>query len=171
MTLKEIQDLYTYTEWANGVVLEAAEKQLTPEQLLRNVGISHKSIFETLLHTAAAEWIWLERWQGRAPMGPDAWGQWTIETCDSLQRLRERWQSIIENRRTYLAGLSDAEIPRQLSFTRLNGDTASLPLEQQMLHVVNHSTLHRGQVVGLIRQLGITPPATDLLFYLLPLQK
>jgi uncharacterized damage-inducible protein DinB len=36
-----------------------------------------------------------------------------------------------------------------------------------MQHVVNHATLHRGQVVGMIRQLGITPPATDLLFYLM----
>jgi uncharacterized damage-inducible protein DinB len=43
----------------------------------------------------------------------------------------------------------------------------SLPLVQQMLHVVNHATLHRGQVVGMMRQLGITPPPTDLLFYLM----
>jgi uncharacterized damage-inducible protein DinB len=36
-----------------------------------------------------------------------------------------------------------------------------------MQHVVNHATLHRGQVVGMIRQLGIVPPTTDLLFYLM----
>ncbi|MEP7352919.1 MAG: DinB family protein [Acidobacteriota bacterium] len=34
-----------------------------------------------------------------------------------------------------------------------------------MLHVVNHATLHRGQVMGMIRQLGIAPPVTDLIFY------
>jgi uncharacterized damage-inducible protein DinB len=36
-----------------------------------------------------------------------------------------------------------------------------------MQHVVNHATLHRGQVVGMIRQLGVAPPSTDLLFYLM----
>jgi uncharacterized damage-inducible protein DinB len=36
-----------------------------------------------------------------------------------------------------------------------------------MQHVVNHSTLHRGQVVGMIRQLGMVPPSTDLLFYVM----
>jgi uncharacterized damage-inducible protein DinB len=36
-----------------------------------------------------------------------------------------------------------------------------------MQHVVNHATLHRGQVVGMIRQLGVAPPPTDLLFYLM----
>jgi uncharacterized damage-inducible protein DinB len=41
-----------------------------------------------------------------------------------------------------------------------------MPLVDQMQHVVNHATMHRGQIVGMIRQLGIDPPATDLLFYL-----
>ena len=31
----------------------------------------------------------------------------------------------------------------------------------------HHATLHRGQVVGMIRQLGIVPPTTDLLSYLM----
>jgi uncharacterized damage-inducible protein DinB len=36
-----------------------------------------------------------------------------------------------------------------------------------LLHVVNHSTLHRGQVMGMLRQLGKQPPATDIFnFYL-----
>jgi uncharacterized damage-inducible protein DinB len=88
-----------------------------------------------------------------------------------LQQLRTRWQAITEDRRGYLATLSDADLPRELRFTRLNGDVFSMPLEHQMQHVVNHATLHRGQAVGMIRQLGITPPATDLLFYLMAPKK
>ena len=67
----------------------------------------------------------------------------------------------------YLEKLNDSELPHELSFKRINGDEGSLPLVQQMQHVVNHATLHRGQIVGMIRQLGFTPPATDLLFYLM----
>jgi uncharacterized damage-inducible protein DinB len=54
----------------------------------------------------------------------------------------------------------------ELAFTLLNGDRNSMRLVDQMQHVANHATLHRGQVVGMIRQLGIAPPSTDLLFYL-----
>jgi uncharacterized damage-inducible protein DinB len=36
-----------------------------------------------------------------------------------------------------------------------------------MQHAINHATLHRGKVVGMIRQLGVAPPQTDLLFYLM----
>ena len=33
------------------------------------------------------------------------------------------------------------------------------------MHVVNHATLHRGQAMGMLRQMGIEPPHTDLLYY------
>jgi uncharacterized damage-inducible protein DinB len=56
----------------------------------------------------------------------------------------------------------------ELPFKLLSGDPSTLRLVDQMQHVVNHATMHRGQVVGMIRQLGIAPPSTDLLFYLRP---
>jgi uncharacterized damage-inducible protein DinB len=34
-----------------------------------------------------------------------------------------------------------------------------------LLHMVNHSTPHRGQVVGMLRQFGQQPPNTDLFSY------
>jgi uncharacterized damage-inducible protein DinB len=63
--------------------------------------------------------------------------------------------------------VSDADLSRELGYKRFTGEDYSLPLVQQMQHVVNHATLHRGQVVGMIRQLGVAPPSTDLLFYLM----
>jgi len=166
MNLNDIQQLYAYTEWANALTLDAAEK-LSAEQLLQDVQISHGSILGTLVHMAGAEWIWLERWHGHSPTGADAWAQWTVEQCNTVQQLRAQWQQVADKRRAYLAGLSDADLPREVSFKRINGEANSMPLVLQMQHVVNHATLHRGQVVGMIRQLGITPPATDLLFYLM----
>ena len=166
MNVREIQDLFVYTEWANGLVLDAAQA-LTHEQLLQDAKISHKSILGTLAHMGGAEWVWLERWHGNSVTAPDVWKPWTAEHCGGLDKLRGTWEGIYEKRRTYLSRLSDADLPRELAFKRLNGDPGSLPLVHQMQHVVNHATLHRGQVVGMIRQLGITPPATDLLFYLM----
>src|SRR6476661_6504082 len=164
MNLTDIRHLFDYTEWANGLALDAAAK-LSDEDLRRDVGISHHSILGTLTHMAGAEWIWLERWHGRSPAGTSAWAQWTTAQCKDLQTLRDKWRAIIGLRRSYLAKLNDADLPVELAFKRLNGDAGSMPLVQQLQHVVNHATLHRGQVVGMIRQLGFTPPATDLLFY------
>jgi uncharacterized damage-inducible protein DinB len=167
MTVSEMRKLYDYTEWANDLVLTAAEK-LSSEQLVKDVHISHKSVLGTLAHMAGAEWIWLERWLGNSVTGPNAWADWSPENNQSVQEVRTKWAPIVERRRAYIAGLKDEELPRELGFKRLNGDAYSLPLVVQMQHVVNHATLHRGQVVGMIRQFGITPPATDLLFYVMP---
>ena len=165
MNQSDIKRLFGYTEWANDLALKAAG-ELADENLRRDVGISHGSIFGTLLHMAGAEWIWLERWHGQSPAGKEAWALWTTESCADLATLNERWRDVIDRRARFLAEIDEARLKADQSFTLLNGDTNSMPLVDQMQHVVNHATLHRGQVVGMIRQLGIAPPSTDLLFFL-----
>lgn len=164
MNVNDIRQLFAYTEWANALVLDAAQ-MLTPAQLLNDVQISHGSILGTLLHMAGAEWVWLERWHRRSHTGPEAWARWTVAQCPDVAALRAQWQPVAEERRAYLAELRDEDLAQVITFKRIDGTENSLPLGQQLQHVINHATLHRGQVVGLIRQLGIVPPATDLLFY------
>jgi uncharacterized damage-inducible protein DinB len=165
MNLADIRHLFDYNEWANGLAMDAAS-QLSHEHLRQDFEISHGSIFGTLLHIAGAEWIWLERWHGRSPHGPDSWSHWKAESCPDLATLRGRWREVVGRRDEFLANLSEDRLPEDAPFKLLSGEADSLPLSGQMQHVVNHGTLHRGQVVGMIRQLGIVPPATDLLFYL-----
>src|SRR5678816_3426483 len=83
MNLSDIQQLLTYTEWANDLAMEAAAR-LPDEGLHRDFGISHKSIFGTLVHMAGAEWIWLERWNGNSPTKAEAWTRWSTESCNDL---------------------------------------------------------------------------------------
>src|SRR5258706_751736 len=165
MNLSDIRHLFDYTEWANELTLNAAA-ELSEDDLRRDFKISHRSIFATLLHMAGAEWIWIERWQGRSPEGKEAWSIWTPNLCANLNVLNQRWREVIERRAQLIAELDELGLAAELSFKLLSGDSSTLRLVDQMQHVVNHATLHRGQVVGMIRQLGIAPPATDLLFYL-----
>jgi uncharacterized damage-inducible protein DinB len=165
MNLPDIRHLFDYTEWANGLALDAAA-QLSDENLRRDFNISHRSIFGTLLHMAGAEWVWLERWHGQAPRGKEAWSLWTTDSCGDLETLNQRWRVLIDRRAQFVSKLDESRFAAELPFTLLSGDASSMPLVSQMQHVVNHATLHRGQVVGMIRQLGIAPPSTDLLFYM-----
>jgi uncharacterized damage-inducible protein DinB len=165
MNPSEIKHLFDYTEWANALALDAAA-QLGEENLRRDFSISHGSIFGTLLHMAGAEWIWLERWHGRSPAGKEAWSLWKVESCADLTTLQGRWREVEERRARFVSEVDEARLRADMSFKLLSGDASSLPLVDQMHHVANHATLHRGQVVGMLRQLGIVPPATDLLFYL-----
>jgi len=161
MNLSEITELFDYTEWANHLALDAAGG-LSAEDLTRDVGISHKSILGTLAHMAGAERVWLSRWKGDSPGG--IWGPGDFVDVRSL---RERWNELEIERREFISGLDDEVIARPLAYRDMKGAPHTLALVRQMQHVVNHSTLHRGQVIGMIRQLGIAPPAVDLIFYLL----
>ena len=165
MNLVDVKHLFDYTEWANGLALDAATK-LSDQDLRRDFNISHRSILGTLVHMAGAEWIWLERWHGNSPAGAEAWSIWSTESCPDLTTLDGRWRELVERRTALIENLDEARLSAELAFTLLNGDPNSMRLVDQMQHVANHATMHRGQVVGMIRQLGITPPATDLLFYL-----
>ena len=165
MNVSEIKQLFDYTEWANKLAMDAAAK-LSDENLRRDFGISHKSIFGTLLHMAGAEWIWLERWHGYSPAKAVAWASWTTESCADLATLEERWHEVIDRRARFLAELDQERLEAELAFKLLSGDASSMRLVHQMQHVANHATMHRGQVVGMIRQLGIDPPATDFIFYI-----
>jgi uncharacterized damage-inducible protein DinB len=165
MNLSDIQQLLTYTEWANDLTMDAAAK-LPGESLNHDFGISHKSIFGTLVHMAGAEWIWLKRWNGYSPAKAEAWSRWSTESCAELATLKGHWAELVNQRTQYVSQLDESALAADLPFKLLSGDPSSMPLVHQMQHVVNHATMHRGQVVGMIRQLGLEPPATDLIFYL-----
>ena len=100
---------------------------------------------------AGAEWIWLERWNGRSPLKGEAWSQWSTESCVDLATLKERWENVVDGRSKYVSELDESRLASELEFKLLSGDASSMQLVHQMQHVVNHATLHRGQVVGMIR--------------------
>ena len=160
MNLNDVRRLFDYTDYANGLALDAAEK-LTEEQHGHDFKCSHGSIRGTLVHMAGAEWVWLERWKGTSH--PRIW---TADDFAGLEALRSRWRQVESGRRELLENLTEEKLRQDLSYTNLKGEPFTLPLVDQMQHVVNHSTLHRGQVVGMIRQLGLQPPAVDLIYYL-----
>lgn len=165
MNLTDIRHLFDYTEWANNLAMDAAAK-LSNEHLCHDFGISHKSIFGTLLHMAGADWIWMERWHGRSPTRNEAWALWTTDSCGNLATLKDRWGNVVDGRARFVAQLDEERLNAELAFKLLSGDASSMRLVDQMHHIANHATMHRGQVVGMIRQLGFEPPSTDLLFYL-----
>lgn len=159
MNLRTIRYLYDYTNWANHIVLDATEA-ISAEEQLRDRGVSHQSIHGTLLHMLFAEWVWLTRWKGSAPIAP-----LRIEDYPTLAVLRQQWQQIEAEYTTFIAALTEEALQENLQYKDTKGNEYSNPLVLLMQHVVNHATLHRGQVISMIRQLGIPPPATDFLFF------
>jgi uncharacterized damage-inducible protein DinB len=160
MTVQDISRLYDYTDWATNKVLGAAQS-LTLDQLYHDFKFGHHSIFETLIHTMGAEWVWLERWKGESPTNLLDHRDYT-----SVKDIELVWQSIEEDRKNFISTLTDDKLSQPLEYKNLAGNIYHEPLEGQMTHCANHATHHRGQLVGYLRALGAQVPVTDFIAYL-----
>jgi uncharacterized damage-inducible protein DinB len=65
----------------------------------------------------------------------------------------------------FIQVLTAQRLAEDLAYLNRAGQRYSYPLWQQMVHVFNHSTYHRGQITTLLRQLGAEPVVTDFLVY------
>jgi uncharacterized damage-inducible protein DinB len=159
MTPQEMRLLYDYNAWANRRSLDAASA-LTAEQFVQPMGSSFGSVRDTLAHLYGAEFIWMERFQGRSPSSlPD-----TTQFKD-LASLRERWNELEARLLGFVRGLTQTDIERVFEYKTMKFGVYSNPLWESLQHVVNHGTYHRGQVTTLLRQLGAQPISTDLMHF------
>jgi len=159
--LTEIQDLFDYNRWANQRLL-AITATLSPGQLGRDLGNSFPSVHDTLVHMLGAEWIWLTRWKGTSPTGIPP--EWDLSTHDALMGA---WSVVEADLAVFVGSLTDEVLPAPIHYHNTQGAAFSSPLHHLMRHVVNHATYHRGQIVTMLRQLGVEPVSTDMLRYYL----
>jgi len=104
--------------------------------------------------------VWLRRWKGESPSaGPD----WAASP--SRETLRNKLREVETERSAFLASLSDSDLMQPITYRNLKGEEWRYLLGDLLLHLVNHSTYHRGQITTMLRQVGITPPSTDLLIF------
>jgi len=159
MTKNEILELFAYNAWANRLLFDAAAP-LPDDTYLRDLKSSHGGIHGTLAHIVWAEHLWLNRWLEKAnpavAQGKD---------LHSAAEVRARWEEVEAERGRFLAGLSDAQLQDTRNVKPSTGGEYQHTFVQMFQHTVDHSSYHRGQVVTLLRQVGVVPPVTGLIFF------
>jgi uncharacterized damage-inducible protein DinB len=159
MTSTEARTHIRYTGWASRRVLEAVEK-LTEEERSRPMKVSHESMLGTLGHIHFADRIWYSRTVDPSVTIPP------MAEMSTMEALSRDWPELQAKWQAWADALSDADLERVVNYKYRDGRPGATPASQIVLHLVNHATLHRGQVVGMLRQVGVAPPITDLIFYL-----
>ena len=139
--------LYQYNAWANNRVLNAlTRQQVKSEKILSIMG-----------HIVAAQFLWLHRIKGFPPADVKLWGEYNlpqlVQMAEDVGRL---WLEFIE---------TTDDFNRQLTYLNYTGDPYVNNVEMIMIHLVNHSTYHRGQIALLLRQEKLEPINTDFITY------
>lgn len=156
--LDAIRTLYAYNAWANQRILDTAER-LKLRQLIA-AGEGGDSVRDILVHTAWAQWLWLERWQGTSPRS-----SWSPLDFPYVATLRARWEEVEAATQEYIEGLDEVSLRRTLTYVNAKGETWSYPLWQTILHQANHATQHRSEAALLMTRYGCSPGDLDLLVY------
>ena len=157
--LTQTQQLLLYMLWADGVMLDAA-REVSPEHLTRDAGVSFGSILGTLTHVLSSQRRWLARFVGQQTLPP-------VPSFADLDGLVAGWGETASQLEFFLASLTLEQLEAEITWVDTDGPVHTRPLWQPVAHMVNHATYHRGQVVSLLRQLGYQPPKTDLIHFFL----
>jgi len=158
MTIAEVKTLHAYDSWANNRIFETLA-MLPPEQYLKDMNSSHGGIHGTMIHLVGAEKVWLERFHG----APEPF--LTTNPPHSLAELKAIWEKVGYNTAKWLGGMTDKKLTETFTMKTQKGETFTHRFCDAFQHFVNHSSYHRGQVVTMLRQLGVKPPTTDLILF------
>jgi uncharacterized damage-inducible protein DinB len=155
--------LHQHRAWANGNLLTAAA-QLSNEQLRSPFPIGQGSIWKSLLHLYAAEFVWLEALQGnenplaqgdlpgKLPGNQEGEGR-----IPGLDELRERWLALERRWVDYLASLDPAELDQLVYKTSTStglGIRFGTRRSDVLLHVCTHAQYTTAQVMNMFRHAG-----------------
>lgn len=157
-----IRRLHQHRRWVNDQ-LRAAAQALPAESLTCRLAIGQGSVWRTVLHLYAAEYVWLRAIQGdpAATLPGDVPGQLPGSQAGqggvaSLTELMTAWLALEDEWQAVLNGLTESELSRpvrKVSTSSGQGRERTTSLADVLLHVCTHAQYTAAQMVNMLRQL------------------
>ncbi len=152
-----IRGLYDYHWWANRRLWDVASALGDGVERELGAHFSFPTLKGTFAHLYGADWIWLERWQGRPttrlPSGAD---------FPTWKGLRERWDELERAQRAFVEGLGPTGVERVVTYRNTQGTEFRVALWRLLQHVPNHATHHRSEIATMLTILSGSPPDTGI---------
>ena len=141
---------------AENATLWSYVDQLSADQMVADIAYAHGSIRNQLVHMLSVDATWLAGLKGLPipePLDPTQY--------DSPMLLKAQWDDVAQQLHTYVMALSDTDVMTQ----PLTDDDANLYVWRVVLHLVNHGTDHRAQVLRCVHDAGVKTVSQDYIFY------
>jgi uncharacterized damage-inducible protein DinB len=157
-----LQRLHQHRAWVNANLLTAAET-LSHDQLRSEFQIGQGSIWKSLLHLYASEYVWLEALLGNEQflVPGDLPGKLPGNLQDDggvtdLADLRLKWSELEKRWTGYLASLSSAALKEVVYRKSISlGTRLGTRRSDVLLHVCTHAHYTAAQVVNMLRHIGV----------------
>jgi len=159
--MKELlKQFAAYNIWANQKLADLI-LSLTNEQQTKEIASSFNSLYKTVLHMWDAESIWWQRMKlhERIIRPSENFKGSMQDVVNGLMQQNRQWEEWVGN-------ASDLSIAHVFQYQNSKREQFKQPIYQMVLHLFNHGTYHRGQLVTILRQLGIEKiPETDFIVW------
>jgi uncharacterized damage-inducible protein DinB len=159
--MKELFIQYAaFNVWANNVLFATIET-LSGEQQNADMKSSFPSLYKTVLHMLDAESIWWQRLrlQEKIVRPSDEFTGSFSELSKVLQQQNQQWLK-------WLQGVNEHGLQHEFIYYNSKKERFKQPVYQMLLHLFNHGTYHRGQLVTMMRQSGVEKiPPTDFIVW------
>jgi uncharacterized damage-inducible protein DinB len=150
-----IRTLIDYNFGEHRKVWDNCIMQLSEEQFRRDTGYSHGSLYAEVLHVMSGEWWWISRAQGQSP-------QQHLSAADypTREAIRVQWDRIEAEVRAFVDSLDEAGLDAPVQYTTPKGEVIDNHVWKILLHLCNHGTIHRAEIMAIAAQVG--GPTFDL---------
>ena len=153
----DFASLYAYNRWSDRLILDACRK-LTAEQYGSEPVPGWTSVRSSIVHIAIVTEGWLRGVAGETAF-QNVPTEEQLPTVDDAERMLE---SAYRNFESILPSLTPETLSTPRTFSG-RSRTFVLPPWAVLRHIVNHSTYHRGQVAAKLKRMGVEPPMTDFI--------
>lgn len=157
MNANAFRHFYAYHFAENRKIWDEYVTSLSQEQFIQDIGYSHGSVRNQILHIISADDAWFS-----GLCGVEIPEYLKPADFEDRNTIRAHWDTVEQNMRSYLEKLQD-DMLFEKPFP--GGEDKDLILWQVLLHVANHGTDHRAQLLRLLNDLGVKTTAQDYIFY------
>jgi uncharacterized damage-inducible protein DinB len=149
-----IHEYAAYGHWANARFVERLSREAAAV-LDTTVASSFPSLRATLLHIRDAENAWTLRLLGE----PSRWPADPSPDLATIMPFANRFKELV-------LSYSADDLLAEHAYKDLKGNTHASPAWRMIMHCINHGTQHRGQLITMMRGLGLGAiPANDLVVF------
>ena len=158
MNANAFRHFYGYHFSENRKIWDSYVKPLSHEQFAQDVDYSHGSVRDQIVHLMRTDEVWFAELRGVDPSEP-----FPPTNFEDRKIIRAHWNGVEQSMRDYLAELRDDMLfDKPIEEPEEDKD---LVVWQVLLHVVNHGTDHRAQLLRVLSDLGVPTTSQDYIFY------
>ena len=161
ITKKTAGMLARYNAWANRVMFDALAA-LPPGEAEKPRATLFRNMVHSMNHNYVIDRIFQAHLEGRS----HEYAARNTQDHPPLAELRRAQEDVDAWYVDWAGTIAEPALDETVRFQFVGGGEGAMTRGQMLLHVVNHTSYHRGFVADLFFQVPARPPVTDLTVYL-----